>query len=72
MGRSARALALHDALAPLTKKVSRVPVSRQNRAKAATTSESAPSSTVSATRRPTGGRRVNSPSGTAARLLPIG
>ena len=48
IGRSAGAFTDHELLAPLTKKVNRVPVSRQNWANAATTGLLAPSSTVSA------------------------
>ena len=47
-GRSAGALTDHELLAPLTKKLSRVPVSWQNWANAPTTGTLAPSSTVSA------------------------
>ena len=63
MGRSAGALADHDGLAPLTKNVSRVPVSRQNCANAPTTGTLAPSSTVSANWLPSPGSRVSTPAG---------
>src|SRR6186713_1758031 len=69
MGRSAAALSDHDALAPLTKKVSRVPVSRQNWPNAATTGLLAPSSTVRANWLPSPGSRVSTPTGGATLTL---
>ena len=63
MGRSAGALTDHDGLAPLTKNVNRVPVSRQNCANAPTTGTLVPSSTVSANWLPSPGSRVSTPAG---------
>jgi hypothetical protein len=48
MGRSAGALTDHEPLAPLTKNVNRVPLSRQKSANAPTTCALAPSSMVNA------------------------
>ena len=62
-GTQRRALTDHELLAPLTKKVSRVPVSRQNCANAATTGTLAPSSTVSANWLPSPGNRASTPDG---------
>src|SRR6188472_3741962 len=62
-GRSAAALTDHDGLAPLTKNVSRVPVSRQNWANAPTTGTLAPSSTVSASWLPSLGSWARTPEG---------
>ena len=67
MGRSAGALTDHELLAPLTKKVNRVPVSRQNCANAATTGTLAPSSTVNASWLPSPGSRVSTPTGAGTR-----
>jgi hypothetical protein len=58
-------LSVQDLLSPLTKKVSRVPVSRQNWANAATTGLLAPSSTVRANWLPSPGSRVSTPTGGA-------
>ena len=67
IGRSAGALSDHDALAPFTKKVSRVPVSLQNWPKAATTALLAPSSTVRANWLPSPGSRISTPTGAGTR-----
>ena len=48
MGRGAGALTAHEMLAPLTKNVNRVPLSRQKSANAPTTCALAPSSMVNA------------------------
>jgi len=63
MARMAGALVAHDALAPLTKNVSRAALSRQNCAKAPTTSVLTPS-TVRARELPlSAGRRDSTPLG---------
>src|ERR1700741_1028093 len=67
MGRSAAALSDHDALAPLTKKVSRVPVSRQNWPNAGTPGLLAPSSTVRANWLPSPGSLISTPTGAGTR-----
>src|SRR6202022_5065318 len=70
IGRSCGALIDQEGFTPLTKKVIRVPLSRQNAAKAATTSVLTPSSTVNANRFPSPGRRVSTPFGGGTR--PVG
>jgi hypothetical protein len=57
MGRRAGAHTVHEAFAPLTKKVIRMPVSLRNFANAATTAVLQPSSTVQASWSPLPGRR---------------
>ena len=71
MGRSAGALTDHELLTPLTKKVSRVPVSWQNWANAPTTATLVPSSTVSAIWFPSPGSRVSTPAGAGTRPMGI-
>ena len=66
MGRNAGALTDQEGFAPVTKKVSRVPVSRQNCANEPTTETLAPSSTVSAMLLPPPGSRVSTPAGATA------
>jgi hypothetical protein len=66
-GRSAGALSDHDGLTPLTKKLKRVPVSRQNCANAATTELLTPSSTVKASWLPSPGNLVRTPTGAGTR-----